>query len=141
MPFSQYPGIPHPGYVVLYGGCACFSGSAIRAGAPYIVDACDLPCAEEVFLHEPYGILYGTFTFRIMLIAYPQFQVLFSAEIIKDARPDDFAISFACHEYSILINDQLRGQQYVTPLYFVQLRIAGALLFCKKYIKRQENDK
>ena len=78
-------------------------------GAPYIIDACDLPCAEEVFLHEPYGILYGTFTFRIMLIAYPQFQVLFSAEIIKDARPDDFAISFACYEYSILINDQLRG--------------------------------
>jgi hypothetical protein len=42
-------------------------------GTPYIVNACDLPGTEEVFLHKAYRILDRAFAFRVMFIAYPEF--------------------------------------------------------------------
>ena len=62
---------------------------------PYIIDACDSPRTEEVFLHKPYRVLYGALAFRIRFVADPEFQFLFGTEVLEYAGFYDFTISFA----------------------------------------------
>ena len=73
---------------------------------PYIIDACDSPRTEEVFLHKPYRVLYGALAFRIRFVTDPELQFLFGTEVFEHASFNDFAIGFAGNEHGILINNQ-----------------------------------
>ena len=97
-------------------------------GTPYIINTCDLSGTEKIFLNKSYGILDRTLTFRIGLIAHPELQILFGAEIFKNtgliAHPElqilfgaeifkntglnDFAVGLTGDEHRILIDDQDR---------------------------------
>ena len=74
--------------------------------APDIINAGDIACTEETFFDETYGILNRAFTFRICLVTHPEFQLLFSAEVIKYTGFYHFPVRFAGDEYGILVNDK-----------------------------------
>ena len=80
-----------------------------REGTPDIIDAGDLPGAEEIFLDESDAVLDRSFTFWIMFVAYPELQFLFCTEIFKDTGLYDFTESFTGNEHRILIDDQNGG--------------------------------
>jgi hypothetical protein len=63
---------------------------------------------EEIFLDKSYGIFDRALTFRIGLIAHPELQILFGAEIFKNTGLNDFAVGLTGDEHRILIDDQDR---------------------------------
>lgn len=76
-------------------------------GFPYIIDACDVPGAEEVLLHESDRILYRAFAFRVGFVADPELQVLFCTEVAECPGLNNLAIGLAGNEYSVLVYDKL----------------------------------
>ena len=75
-------------------------------GTPYIIDTCDLSCAEEIFLYKTYTVFDRALTFRIIFVADPEFQFLLCAEVLKNTSLDDFAVSFTGDKHGVLIDNQ-----------------------------------
>ena len=79
-----------------------------RKGTPYVINTGDGSGTEKVFLDETHGVLYGTFAFRISLIADPELQLLFCAEVLEGSGLDDLPVGLCRNEHGILIDDQHR---------------------------------
>ena len=71
-----------------------FPFQASGKGTPYIINAGDLPRAEEIFLHESNGVLNRSLAFRVSLIAHPKADILFRTEVLKSSGLNDLAIGF-----------------------------------------------